>query len=956
MTIPDNPAGDDNGNQQGQAGSAEQDKWERIIQHFADGVYESTNGGHTIRRVRIYRSGKNASNADIVWGEAGHPQVNTGVGEVGGHICMYKTFTNGTKNNLGIMVDKAMLADEKGSGYTMAHEWGHYFYGLYDEYKRDSTPQGVVAVAPAIMSSQWNALGGDFRWLNFSIAKQSGAAAGGPFQNTEATDQHDIHKASCWETLKRTVDKDVRTASELPLGRRIYYGEVASRGPTGSNTPMLDLPTASARAQLDIIWMKDEVALQIVIDNSGSMDGTPIEQARLAAKLVVDRATIGSTRIGVIKFNSTVTIVKSLAPVSSAADKTAIKAAIDTITATGNTAIGDAAAAALTPLTTAPIGTNMARAVFLLSDGISNTGQSPLAVIPTYKQAQVPLFTFGFGTGADTATLGQMADQTGGRYYSSPTTLAAIVQVFDDAFGKFVETPKVSEGGGSPAAGSSSFASFDVDSSMSRMQTSFTFNRNVTGDQVTLRAPNGSEYAAVVTGQTGGEKLLYLDILNPVAGRWQIVTTTASAGSRLDYQASAVPTGATFTQALTTSDGATTVSYPAAVVLRTKVDRSRRVAGMTVTGRVINPDRTESTVTFSDNGVGDDRVAGDGIYTAVFRYRQNGVHQFFATCENRNGSARYTSVGSTQCPFAGSAGDNGQPVTPLPDVLVGEAFSRSASLQVTTSGGVFSDSRVVNLSVRTPVGTGSQTLIVGFVITGSGTKTLLLRGLGPALIPLGVTNAIADPRMRLLGSNGSELDANNDWGGSAALAANFTAVGASGLPAASKDAALLKALPTGLYSFHVLAATTGTGVALAELYDADAIAGSASLVNISARTQVGTGENILIAGFVITGNGSKTLLIRGLGPALVPAGVTGVLSDPVLYLYGGSTLITSNDDWGGTAALKSAFATVGAGGLVSDASYDSALLVNLLPGVYSAQVSGFNGSTGVGLVEIFLMP
>jgi hypothetical protein len=262
--------------------------------------------------------------------------------------------------------------------------------------------------------------------------------------------------------------------------------------------------------------------------------------------------------------------------------------------------------------------------------------------------------------------------------------------------------------------------------------------------------------------------------------------------------------------------------------------------------------------------------------------------------------------------------------------------------------------RVVNLSVRSTAGTGAQTLIVGFVITGTGGKTLLLRGVGPTLVPFGVVNAVADPGLHLF-NGGTEVAANDDWGGSAAMAANFSAVGAVALPANSKDAALYNSIAGGVYSFHVTA-NSGPGIALAELYDADAVEGAAKVVNISARTQVGTGENILIAGFVITGSTPKTMLIRGLGPSLVPAGVTGALADPQLNLFNGGTLVGGNDDWGGTPALKDAFAVVGAGALVSDTSKDAALLVTLPPGVYSVQVSGGGNTTGVGLVEIFLMP
>jgi DNA/RNA endonuclease G (NUC1) len=291
---------------------------------------------------------------------------------------------------------------------------------------------------------------------------------------------------------------------------------------------------------------------------------------------------------------------------------------------------------------------------------------------------------------------------------------------------------------------------------------------------------------------------------------------------------------------------------------------------------------------------------------------------------------------------------------------ISASVTPSGSSTAVTYGGVGSTvtpiARVVNLSVRTPAGTGDQTLIVGMVIIGSGNKTLLLRGIGPTLSTQGVTNPLADPTMRLLNSGGVEISANNDWGGSAQMSQNFASVGAFALPANSKDAALYNTLSTGLYSFHTYPNGAGTGVVLAEVYDADDDSSAASVFNISARTQVGIGENILIAGFVITGNSPKTLLIRGLGPTLASQGVTGALVNPQLYLFGSAGLLANNDDWGGTAALKAAFAATGAGALVADNSKDAALLVTLQPGVYSAQVSGVGSTTGVGLVEIYLVP
>ena len=141
-----------------------------------------------------------------------------------------------------------------------------------------------------------------------------------------------------------------------------------------------------------------------------------------------------------------------------------------------------------------------------------------------------------------------------------------------------------------------------------------------------------------------------------------------------------------------------------------------------------------------------------------------------------------------------------------------------------------------------------------------------------------------------------------------------------------------------------------------EVYDADTNRDT-RLINVSARNNVGTGSNALIAGFVITGNAPVQLLIRGIGPTLSTYGVGGVLADPKLQIFDSNAqVLVQNDDWGGSAAVAVAASQVGAFPLNDPASKDAALLVTLLPGTYSAQVSGQGGTTGVALVEIYEVP
>ena len=290
----------------------------------------------------------------------------------------------------------------------------------------------------------------------------------------------------------------------------------------------------------------------------------------------------------------------------------------------------------------------------------------------------------------------------------------------------------------------------------------------------------------------------------------------------------------------------------------------------------------------------------------------------------------------------------------------GSVRSGTASLSVVTTADI---GRLVNISCRAQVGTGANILITGFAVGGpgtSGSEHVLIRGSGPALIPFGVAGVIADPQLELH-SGSAVLGTNNGWTGSPAIANSAASVGAfAWTTASSHDSALLETLSTGPFTAQIAGQTGDTGVALAEVYDATP-AGSFTpttprLVNISARVQVGTGGSILIAGFVIGGSTSKTVLIRASGPALVPFGVTGTLPDPALQLYAGGTLLASNSGWGGSQQIASVAASVGAFAWSNPSSNDSAILVTLPPGPYTAQVAGASGDTGVALVEVYEVP
>ena len=255
--------------------------------------------------------------------------------------------------------------------------------------------------------------------------------------------------------------------------------------------------------------------------------------------------------------------------------------------------------------------------------------------------------------------------------------------------------------------------------------------------------------------------------------------------------------------------------------------------------------------------------------------------------------------------------------------------------------------RLYSLAVRTALD-ANQILIVGFNMSG-GAKNVLLRAAGPTLGAFGVPETMVDPKLDLY-SGSTLITSNDNWGGSPSLAATFQSAGAFAYASAtSLDAALVASINGGRTA-HVYG--PAAGAVLVEGYDVGT-GDAQKFTSLSARNRVGTGANILIAGFSLAGEGKRNLLIRAVGPTLGVFGVPSVLTDPKLEIYQGSTKIGENDNW--AATLSTTFSSVGAFGLTAG-SKDAAITVSLPAGGYTVQVSGADGGVGEALVEIYELP
>lgn len=246
-----------------------------------------------------------------------------------------------------------------------------------------------------------------------------------------------------------------------------------------------------------------------------------------------------------------------------------------------------------------------------------------------------------------------------------------------------------------------------------------------------------------------------------------------------------------------------------------------------------------------------------------------------------------------------------------------------------------------------------KALFGGFIITGSQAKKVLLRGTGPSLTAFGVANALQDPTLELHDGSGATIATNDNWRttqvGGIITSNQAAAIQQSGAaPSDDREPAILATLAPGNYSAIVRGKNNSTGIGVVEAYDLDQTANS-KLANIASRGFLDTGDDAVIAGFIIAQGESAKLIVRAIGPSLSNVGVTGALQDPTLDLRDGNgTRIVFNNDWQETQKQE----IIDTGIPPSD-TRESAIVRTLTPGNYTAIVRGNLNTTGIAVVEVY---
>ncbi|XOV90621.1 MAG: S8 family serine peptidase [Pseudomonadota bacterium] len=251
--------------------------------------------------------------------------------------------------------------------------------------------------------------------------------------------------------------------------------------------------------------------------------------------------------------------------------------------------------------------------------------------------------------------------------------------------------------------------------------------------------------------------------------------------------------------------------------------------------------------------------------------------------------------------------------------------------------------RLRNLATRGIVGTGDEVLIGGLVITGNEPKSVVIRARGPALADAGVSGVLLNPQIALF-SGSTVIDTNDDWQNHAGVDLIPDDLKPANYPA---EAVIARTLAPGPYTAIVSGVNDESGIGLVEIFEVDDT-GETRLLNIATRGQVGTGDNVLIGGLVISGTTSKKIVIRAKGPSLLDQGVANVLMDPQLSIFKGSEVIATNDDWQTDINFEQIPTD-----LRPTNNREATLYLELAPGPYTAIMSGVGETTGIGLIEVF---
>jgi uncharacterized protein YegL len=700
VSLQENPQGDNDSKVDAGASDDAQNAFEARIKEFANAVFQSTNGAHKIGRVTMYRDYKQRALADVQWdqncaGDNGPWAMAGGFGKSGKYIHFCTNWSGaGT-----------LMPDPKGSGYTLAHEWGHYAYNIYDEYAANQCqvnlstlwgltcpawqPRSSDTVSNTIMHMQWAAADGVVEagyagsaadYLEFSTPNHV------PFTGTGSNGQKRYYGESAWETLTRDPATDPNWTG---LDRTQYTTLAAPVDPNW----IVSGAIAGAQSELDIRWVGDQI-VELMIDVSGSMSGSPLANAKTGANLLIQQLPDGQAAVGVGSFASGVAQNYAITdiPDPDTGVKSAAIAAVNALSTSGVTSLYDGLMLALDQVDNFQTTTGSTRegVVYVLSDGGDNDSTATEAsVIAAYKAAKVPIVAFAYGSGAPTGTLSNMAAATGGLFLISPTTVSEIQAALLTANAAFSNNVLLNSSTAPASASVVSNLTVTVDDLLAAVTVNVNWVGAAGNFGLKLLNPAGADTGVAFDCQGSASCTASLDsaaLAANGAGDYTVELTNTTAGDiDVSLLVSGSPVAGGGFDIRTAVTGGPVVTYPAPMLLTATVTNGTPITGLAVTTVVTDPANAKETLTLVDDGTGGDAIADDGTYTVSFHYMTNGTHSIKVDASNAAGAAMTANEG-----LSVAVGRDGTVQVP-PSTAVPQNFTRVASASVSAAAVVADD-------------------------------------------------------------------------------------------------------------------------------------------------------------------------------------------------------------------------------------------------------------------------
>ena len=620
---------------------------ETRFQEASELLFDATDGQHQFGTIRVCNNSRGGRNADIWLRSNGRPPGcddmidndgdgltdeefpdgvdNDGDGAIDeDNACARSYVPGGCAPGLGTVAasgttgcqimlfeDDALSAGNASADgrHVIVHEFGHYGYGIFDEYVQKNGDPAICLVPPftpaSLMENFWN------RPISeFCVPSNHDQDDPGTPQNEAGDTRQDVENngESSWETMVRNFP-DLTLPTGLPAG-----------GPSGAAT---------------INWqlLEPETRLVLVIDRSGSMNFPPdkIGNAKLGAKIFVDLVSVGD-KLGVVSFASTASVDFPIAEVANGT-KAGAKTIIDGISADGATSIGGGLRAALNQVLAAG-DPACQQVIVLLTNGRQNTGENPSTVLPDLKDAGIVVHTIGLGADTDISLLSNIANETNGRFFPAASA-AELFDAFSTLFAESTENGGLISSALTPlmtGEGSEEIVTID---SLTPESTFLVTWPGVADIDLTLVRPDSTVITPAtanvdpnITFASGSNHELYT-VLSPQVGQWTMQIQAVAVTGEVEVTAQTL--GVSPDISFTATANKESFVFPEPVLVQATPMAPVNVVGATVDGTVTRPDGSSVPLSLFDDGLDThgDTFAEDGVYSNFFSdFNEDGTYSF----------------------------------------------------------------------------------------------------------------------------------------------------------------------------------------------------------------------------------------------------------------------------------------------------------------------------------------